>query len=64
MSIIIIFDRSTDMEIQKLINNNTANPLSPKSVNLGNCGKLVPGKFTFLQPNQLITKYVKKGNVR
>ena len=52
------------MEIRKLTNNNSPNPLSPTAADPANWGKLVPGKFTFLKPNQLITKYVKKGNVR
>lgn len=52
------------MEIQKVINNNTINPLSPTSVDLTGCGKIVPGKFTFLKSNQLITTYVQQGNVR
>ena len=53
-----------DIEIQKVLNNNSINPLSPTSVGLSGCGKLGPDHFTFLKSNQLITKYVKKGNVR
>jgi hypothetical protein len=52
------------MEIQKLINCNTPNPLSPTSVDPSRCGKLAPDKFTFLKSNQIITKYVQMGNVQ
>lgn len=45
------------MENLKIINNNTQNPLSPSASCVGMCGKIVPGKFTFLKSNQLITKY-------
>lgn len=48
----------SQIEFQKVIGNNTANKLSPVTVDLTRCGKIIPGKFTFLQSNQLITKYV------
>lgn len=51
------------MEQPKVINNNTPNPLSPEQDST-DCGRINPDKFTFLNSNQLITKYVKKGNVR
>jgi hypothetical protein len=52
------------MEIQKVINNNSINPLSPISVDPSGCSKLVPSKLTFLKSNQIVTKYVQEGNVR
>lgn len=53
------------MENQKVININKFNNDSAKyELARKLCGKIIPAKLTFLNSNQLITKYVKKGNVR
>ena len=53
------------MEVQKVININKFDNDSHKHEQARKiCGKIIPGKYTFLNSNQLITKYVKKGNVR
>ena len=53
------------MENQKVININKFNNDSAKYEQARKlCGKIIPAKLTFLNSNQLITKYVKKGNVR
>lgn len=53
------------MEVQKVINiNKFEDDFQKWEAGRKICGKIIPGKFTFLNSNQLITKYVKKGNVR
>ena len=52
------------MENHKLINNNTVDPKLNSSSASSPCCRLATGKQTFLKSNQLITKYVKQGNVK
>ena len=51
------------METHKIINNNTINSKHNYSYTKSPCSRLVASKQTFLKSNQLITKYVKQGNV-
>lgn len=52
------------MEFKRIINCNTpAAHCSLDAVQSSQCSKLAPNKNTFLKSNQLITKYVMKGNV-
>lgn len=52
------------MENHKLINNNTVDPKLNSNSSSTPCCRLATGKQTFLKSNQLITKYVKQGNVK